>query len=287
MTDPLVSVICLCYNQQRFVQETIHSVLNQTYKNIELIIVDDASTDSSVQKIGKAILNYSRVQFLPLTNNIGNCRAFNKGLAQSKGEFVIDLAADDILLSDRIEKGVHALQQAGPSYGVNFSDAEWIDEAGEFLYLHSKRFPHDTIPQGNIYKNLIEQFFICSPTVMFRKEVIDYLSGYDETLSYEDFDFWIRSSRKFMYCYTPEVLIKKRIVKRSLSEKQFQFFSPHAQSTLKVCEKIMNLNTSNEEQRALDKRLRYEFLLTFRLLNIPVAFGFLQLIYRNKKLNYQ
>jgi GT2 family glycosyltransferase len=214
---------------------------------------------------------------------VGNCKAFNKGLFLAKGEYIIDLAADDVLLPDRIAKGVRALKQAGPSYGVNFSDAEWIDESGAHLYKHSERFPHTTIPQGNIYKDLIERFFICSPTVMFTREVIDYLGGYDETLSYEDFDFWIRSARRFLYCYVPEVLVKKRVVKKSLSEKQFRFFSPHSYTTLKVCEKIFLLNESVEEQSALQKRIRYELLLNLRLLNFSVAFQFLKLGLRDKK----
>jgi glycosyltransferase involved in cell wall biosynthesis len=284
MGEPLVSVICLCYNQERFVRETIGSVLNQSYKNTELIIVDDASADSSVKIISEAIQGHPEIQFMAFDKNVGNCKAFNRGLSLAKGEYLIDLAADDVLLPDRIAKGVQALKQAGPSYGVNFSDAEWISESGAHLHKHSERFPHTTIPQGNIYKDLIERFFICSPTVMFTREVIDYLGGYDETLSYEDFDFWIRSSRKFLYCYSPEALVKKRIVKKSLSEKQFRFFSPHSHTTFKVCEKIFLLSESVEEQRALGKRLRYEFLLNLRLLNFPVAFQFLKLILRNKKI---
>jgi glycosyltransferase involved in cell wall biosynthesis len=282
MEEPLVSVICLCYNQERFVSETIRSVLNQSYGNIELIIVDDASTDSSVEIIRDLIRGRSEIQLLALDENAGNCKAFNKGLALAKGKYLIDLAADDILLPQRIAKGVQALKQAGPSYGVNFTDADWITESGAHLYAHSERFPHATIPQGDIYKNLIERFFICSPTVMFTREVIEYLGGYDETLSYEDFDFWIRSSRRFLYCYTPEVLVKKRVVKKSLSEKQFGFFSPHSQTTLKVCEKIFLLNKSVEEQKALGKRIRYELLLNLRLLNFSVALQFLKLSLRNK-----
>jgi glycosyltransferase involved in cell wall biosynthesis len=283
MDEPLVSVICLCYNQEQFVRETIGSVLNQSYKNMELIVVDDASTDQSVKIIHDTIQKHPAIQFMGLDENVGNCRAFNKGLLLARGKYIIDLAADDILLPDRIAKGVKALAEAGSSYGVNFSDAEWISEAGAHLYFHSERFPHATIPQGNIYKNLIERFFICSPTVMFSREVIESLGGYDETLSYEDFDFWIRSSRNFLYCYTPEVLVKKRVVHKSLSDKQFKFFSPHSLTTLQVCKKILTLNKSMDEKRALAKRIRYEFLLNLRLLNFPVALQFLKLGLRNRK----
>ena len=256
MDRPLVSVICLCYNQAPFVEEAIHSVFAQSYPNVQLVVVDDASKDGSVHKIKKLKEKYS-FQFLPLPLNVGNCKAFNEGLKSAQGEFIIDLAADDVLLPHRVLSGVNALQKAGGNFGVNFSDAYWISEQGNILYKHSDRFPHATVPQGNIYKDLIARFFICSPTMIYRRNVIDYLGGYDESLSYEDFDFWIRSSRRFLYCYTPEALVNKRILKRSMSEKQFSILSPQLKTTFKVCEKIMALNVSAAEQKALSYRIIY------------------------------
>jgi glycosyltransferase involved in cell wall biosynthesis len=286
MHGPLVTVICLCYNQQRFVEEAIESVLAQTYQNIELIIVDDASSDNSAATIKNIISKKSEIQFLPLSKNLGNCKAFNCALAISRGEYIIDLAADDILLPDRISKGVKALVNAGNSYGVNFTDAEWISEQGQNLYKHSERFPHTTIPRGNIYRDLIANFFICSPTMMYRRSVMDQLKGYDENLAYEDFDFWIRSSREFLYCYTPEVLVKKRIVSRSMSAKQFKPLNSQMKSTFMVCEKIMKLNRTQAEQSALNSRLLYEMRMSLRLLNLPLALKYLQLYFKNKSLKY-
>jgi glycosyltransferase involved in cell wall biosynthesis len=281
MSSPLVSVICLCYNQERFVREAIESVIGQTYSNVELIVVDDASTDNSVGVIREIVSQHPKVQFLALKENVGNCKAFNRGLALAKGYYMIDLAADDILFADRINKGVIALRDAGPTYGVTFSDAEWISESGDHLSFHSDRFPHATVPQGDIYKDLVERFFICSPTVMFSRPVIESLGGYDEMLTYEDFDFWIRSSRNFLYTYTPEVLVKKRVVKKSLSDKQFRLFSHHGKTTFRVCEKIFRLNRTSEERRALRRRIRYEVGLNIRLLNFVNAFRFLRLAFKN------
>src|SRR6185436_18882244 len=106
MPSPTVTVICLCYNHARFVEEAIESVLNQSYANIQLIVVDDASTDKSAEVIKQLINKHSSIEFLPLQTNLGNCKAFNQGLARAKGEYVIDLAADDVLLPTRIETGV-------------------------------------------------------------------------------------------------------------------------------------------------------------------------------------
>src|SRR5690606_13761265 len=200
MQLPVVSVICVCYNQGRFVSEAITSVLRQSYPRVQLVVVDDGSQDNSVEIIRACVDDHPEIAFLPLSENSGYCKAFNEALRHATGAFVIDLAADDILAPDRIKKGVEALQAAGEPYGVHFCDADWIDETGKHLFRHSDRFPHDTIPEGDVYRALIERFFICSPTMMFRREVIERLGGYDESLAYEDFDFWIRSSRDFYYC---------------------------------------------------------------------------------------
>lgn len=286
MAAPLVTVICLCYNQKRFLQEAIKSVINQSYSPIQLIVVDDASTDGSPETINQLKTQYPQLEVLLLKENVGNCRAFNRGLALAKGECLIDLAADDVLLSDRIRKGVEALKQAGGDYGVHFCDAELIDERGSFLNHHSDKYPHHSIPQGDIYVQVIKRYFICPPTIMFRKSVMDALGGYDETLAYEDFDFWIRSSRQFKYMYSPEPLVKKRIVKHSLGSKQEKFFNQHAKSTYRVCKKILDLNRTGEEKKALTKRIQYEIKLSLRLLNIWLAIKYAALLVSNMRKQY-
>lgn len=286
MSRPLVSVLCLCHNQADFVREAIASVLHQTYPNIQLIVLDDASSDASVSVIEEFLRSYPAVTFLPLPQNIGYCKAFNHALRHATGEFIIDLAADDVLLPERVSAGVDALLASGPSYGVNFSDADWIDEAGRTIFRHSQRFPHESVPQGDVYKDLIQRFFICSPTMMYRAGTIKSLGGYDESLAYEDFDFWIRSSRNCFYCYTPEVLVKKRIVKNSMSEEQFSLFSRQQESTYKVCQKIMKLNRTKAEQAALARRIRYEFRVCVRLLAFSRAIKYARLYMRNRALSY-
>lgn len=282
MQSPLVSIICLCYNQSRFVREAVESVLNQTHTNIQLIIVDDASTDTSMEVIRQIVKQHPAIKFISLTENLGNCKAFNRGLTVAKGEYFIDFAADDVLLPNRIETGVRSLQESGVNYGVHFSDAEMINEDGAYLNLHSERFPHELIPQGDIYKELINRYFICPPSMMLTRAVLEHLNGYDETLDYEDFDFLIRSSRKFNYKYSPTVLVRKRITKNAMAKKQFMLFSKYSRTTLKVCEKIFSLNRTPEEQRALSGRVLYEMKLNLRLLNVWIAWKFFLLWARNR-----
>ncbi len=286
MDQPWVTVICLCYNQKDFVLEALESVLQQTHKAVQLIVVDDASSDGSKEVIRNFVEDKPFIYFIDLQRNIGNCKAFNLALQKATGEYFIDLAADDVLLPNRIELGVHIFVKSDLSVGVHFSDAEMIDARGKHLSYHSANFPHVTILQGNIYKELIERYFICSPSMMYRKAVIEVLNGYDENLSYEDFDFWMRSSRLFQYTYSPEVLVQKRILSNSLSQKQFVVRSHLQQSTFLVCEKIMNLNRSTEEQRALGKRLLYEIRTNLTQLNFRLVYRYFILWLKNKTLNY-
>ncbi|HRX01281.1 MAG TPA: glycosyltransferase family A protein, partial [Cyclobacteriaceae bacterium] len=106
MDYPLVSVICLCYNHEEFVEEAIESVLAQTYPNVELIVVDDASVDRSKQVIGTILKQHERVKFIDLKENHGNCAAFNIGFRQCQGKYVVDFATDDIMLNSRIAEQV-------------------------------------------------------------------------------------------------------------------------------------------------------------------------------------
>jgi len=239
----------------------IESVLQQSYDNIELIVVDDASDDASQQIIKKASKAHG---FKVIFNeeNLGNCKSFNVGFGQSKGKYFIDLAADDLLVPERIQIGVEELEQKGESYGVHFCDVELLDENGNSLGTHYKRDAYgklkQNVPSGEIYTELVERYLISAPSMMMSKKVLDDLNGYDEELSYEDFDFWVRSARNYKYVFSDQVLVKKLILDNSLSSNQYQRKNKHALSTAKVCEKILAMNKTKEENQALLNRINYE-----------------------------
>jgi glycosyltransferase involved in cell wall biosynthesis len=263
MNRPLVTVICLSYNQERFVIDAIHSVLHQTYPNIELIVVDDGSTDQSQKVIADMIMLYPAITFIPLNENKGNCAAFNIGLKAAKGYFITDLAADDVFLPERIDKQVQFFEGHGRDYGVVFTDATYIDATGSRLNQHfatlRKNGLINNIPQGDVYADVLAKYFISAPTMLVRREVFDLLGGYDESLAYEDFDFWIRSARHFKYGYIDESLTLVRRTTDSLSTKLYRKGDRQAYSTYLVCEKALTLNRTSADQDALIVRVRYEF----------------------------
>lgn len=280
MNNPLVTIICICYNQARFVEQALDSVMAQTYRNLELIVIDDGSSDGSGKVIKRWIANHPNTTLLINATNLGYCKTFNKAFAISKGSFCIDLAADDMLQPDRVEVGVKTLTDAGVKYGVTFSDAEHVDEQGKYLRLHSEKHPHSSIPSEDVYKDVIDRYFICSPTMMFRREVVEHLNGYDETLAYEDFDFWVRAARSFKFVYSPRVLVKKRSVANSMSKNQFTRAGDQRWSTLRVCEKIRDLNQTAEEDKALKRRVWYELKVSLKLLDLRLGFEYIKLLTR-------
>jgi glycosyltransferase involved in cell wall biosynthesis len=137
--NPLVTIFCLCYNHEKFVAQALHSVFNQTYTNIQVIVLDDGSTDGSVKEIGKQLSNRPDVHFINHMSNMGYCSSLNEVAALAKGEFVIDLSADDILMPTRVEVGVREFLKKGESYGVNFSDAFIINES--FTKAPARQYP--------------------------------------------------------------------------------------------------------------------------------------------------
>lgn len=262
--SPLVSVICLCYNHERFVLNALESVLQQTYLPIQLIVVDDCSTDNSRVIISKFLTQHPEIAYINFPTNQGNCRAFNQGLKIARGSYVIDLAADDVLTPSRVERGV-ALMLSRPDCGVQFSDAEIIDANGARLGFHSDRFPHQTIPSGRIFAEVLSRYFINSPTMMIRKSLLDDLGGYDESLAYEDFDFWVRSTPRTVYLYIPEPLVKRRYLSTSMGKVKNNLHLSQQRSTLRICQKALTLCTVKEEFAALKKRIWYELRHALRV----------------------
>ncbi|WP_436515502.1 glycosyltransferase [Ekhidna sp. To15] len=276
---PLVSVVCLSHNHSSYLSQAIQSVLTQSYPHIELVVVDDGSTDGS-KRIIQTLAQEKGFPFVDIPEAIGNCAAFNRGFTITKGDYIIDLAADDLLLSERVLKGVNTFLKS--DCGVTFCDVMNLDQNGIEIGTHFKRDRNgdliEEVPENDVYLELIKRYFISPPGMMIKREVLEEMEGYDESLSYEDFDFWIRSSRNWKYAFTDEVLVKKRILKGSLSQQQFSYKSKHQKSTLRVCQKIKELNRSREENSALRIRCLYEVRQCIRQGNFSLIPGFLRLL---------
>jgi len=297
--NPLVSIICLAYNQEKFVKEALESIWFQTYRPLQVLIVDDKSEDNTGQIIQEFLDSLVHYKNLPEINylfwqnidNQGVCKTFNQALKQAKGKYIIDFSADDMLLDTRVEEQVEHLESLGEEYAVSFTNAILTDDKGRVLKYH---YPVDKSgnaikipPQGKIYENILEKYFICTPTMMIRKKVLEELGGYNDELVYEDFDFWVGSSYKYLYAYLDSITTFKTIHKDSLSKKFYKTKQKKIhQSTLKVCEKAFLQNTKKSENNALAKRLAYQGRLALFTQNFEESLAFWNLLEKVGKLKF-
>ncbi|WP_228713539.1 glycosyltransferase family 2 protein [Arundinibacter roseus] len=282
MKKPLVSIICTAYNHESFVENALRSVMNQTYASIELLVIDNASSDRTSERIEQFCQEYPHTTYIKNAWNKGLCTAFNQGLKLAKGKYIIDLSADDVLLPNRVEQQVNYFERLPENFGVIFSNAVYINESDQILCTHfdvdENGHALDTIPSGDVYRSILERYFICTPTMMIRRSLLEILGGYDESLTYEDFDFWVRSSTLCAYGYQDEILTQKRVLDDSLSQQVFRPGSGMLESTYKVCNKAYDLNRTQAEFDALANRIRTFIRKCFYAQEFELALRFRQLL---------
>lgn len=280
---PLVTIIGISYNHEPFISEALSGIWAQTYDSLQVILMDDASTDGSRGLIADLIGSREQVTFIPHKQNKGYINTFNEALKLAQGEFIVDFSLDDVMEPGFIEKSVASLLAAGPDYGVSFTNAVYINSQSQVTDNHyellKKKGMIREMPQGNVFEMVVRRYFICTPSMLIRKEVFDRQGPYDSTLAFEDFDFWVRSSRYFKYVYTDAVLIKKRKLRNSLSAHRYRHWeNEQLISVFKVCQKAFALCKTRSELKALRSRLFYEYRQALRSDNAPLATQYRQLM---------
>ena len=267
---PLVTVVALCHNHAPFLREALDSVLAQSYPHLEVWLVDNGSTDGSVAILQEYAAAQPGWRTLFFKENTGNCHAFNAAFWQSRGELVLDFATDDMLLPERLAQQVALFASLPADYGMVYSNCEIVTEAGQPLELfHFVDGPGglSLTPRpasGWVFGDVLGRFFICTPTMLMRRATLAALGGYDERLSYEDFDFWVRASRDWRFQYQNAVTTRKRRHPRSLSAQTTRRHDPHLASTLAVCGKALALCRTRAELGTLAGRVRYELAHALR-----------------------
>ena len=215
MNQPLVSVICACYNQSRYVIESLESVKNQTYKNLEIIIWDDASKDDSVKIIEEWISDHSdlNIQFIKNRENRGICKSLNTAQNQSTGKYIQLLALDDILYPDKITRHVEILEKSAENEVLVFSEADLMDDLSKkyqnkFLAFHKNYL---SLKSGNFYDDLMAANFIPGMSILFKSESLKKIGPWDENLLYEDYDMLLRLSKKYEFIFDEKTTVAYRL----------------------------------------------------------------------------
>lgn len=192
MDTALVSICIPAYNSEALIHETIDSLLNQTYKNIEVVIVDDNSTDNTLKKIKEYESKDDRVKVFRNENNLGMSGNWNKCLSYCSGKYIKLCCADDLLREDSIEKEVEILEKYDNVVMV-CSDTRLLDVNGSFKGVF-KRYKNNGIINGKklVKKGFFSQDYFGAPqAVTFRKSSLDIVGGFDTYYTYIlDYDFF-------------------------------------------------------------------------------------------------
>jgi glycosyltransferase involved in cell wall biosynthesis len=216
---PLVTVMALCYNHERFVLECLESIRAQTFQDFRLIITDDASTDRSAELISGWIGRHRPdATFIRHTQNRGLCATLNEALTTVSTKYLAKIATDDLWMPEKLERQSTIMESLPDKVAVLYGDAYQIDEAGTLLperFLKAYRIVGDP-PTGDLFPRLVQRNFIPSLTTMIRMDCLREVGGYDERLAYEDWDMWLRISQRYEFAFFDYVSAKYRIVPNSM-----------------------------------------------------------------------
>jgi teichuronic acid biosynthesis glycosyltransferase TuaG len=209
---PHVSVIMLSYNYGTYLSEAIESVLNQTYSNFELIIVDDCSTDGSAAIIRKYGHNDKRIKYLIHPKNAGIARSFNEGLEQCSGDLIAYISSDDVWEEKRLEKGVDVLD-AEQDIDYLYSDLSIIDEKGKLTGKRGHELYKSQTGEysGNLFNTLIRGNFIGGTSMFLRRQSMGSTHLNDELKYLNDWLFFIELAEKGKFYYIPDTLARYRV----------------------------------------------------------------------------
>lgn len=207
---PTISVIIPVYNGQRTIRETIESVLNQTFADFELIVIDDGSQDGTLAIVNS--INDSRIKIFSYPN-AGVSVSRNRGIDKTQGEFISFLDADDLWTKDKLEAQLKALQE-NPQAALAYSWTNWIDEFGQFL----RPGGHITV-NGKAYDKLLVRDFIESGSnPLIRQEALDKVGGFDSSITHgEDWEMWLRIATCYEFVAVPSAQILYRVYPESVS----------------------------------------------------------------------
>ncbi len=251
-----VSVVIPTYNRVSTVVRAIESVLTQTYQDLEIIVVDDGSTDNTHEVIRR--LHDPRLRYIRHDGNRGGSAARNTGIEASTGEYIAFLDSDDEWLPQKLEKQVYLLQRSDSSVGAVYSGFVVINEHGERTNISIPKY------RGAILKDLFSVNSVGTvSTVMIRRECVSQVGAFDSAMvSCQDWDMWIRLAKHYKFDFVPEVLVYYHFGHNGQITKDWR---AAAHGHLRIVEKYLN------DVKGLPRRQRADAL--FSLGSYLVEFG--------------
>jgi glycosyltransferase involved in cell wall biosynthesis len=202
---PLVSVVMSVFNGERFLREAVESILSQTFRDLEFIIINDGSTDGTAAILDSYVRSDSRVRVFEQGNK-GNAESWNRGCSLARGNYIARMDADDVSLNDRLVRQIEFLEK-NPNVGVAGSAVELIDATGRTLCRETR-----AVEDYEIRRRLLDYCVFAHSTVIFRREAFMSVGGYRKFfVGAIDYDFFLRIAESWKLANLPEVLLKYRI----------------------------------------------------------------------------
>lgn len=217
---PVVTICVPNYNKLKFVRATLDSIYAQTYRNIEIIIIDDCSSDGS-NLIINSLLKVCPFKYIYIQNieNKGISVVANMAVNLSSGKYFQLLSSDDIILPNKIRDQVILLEASPDDVAFIYSPTEVIDENGVLIkknYFYDIGFQGNEMPSGNIFEKLLHLNFVPAPTILIKLECIKNVGGYDEKLRVEDWDMSLLICKKYKVIYDENITANYRVEKKSV-----------------------------------------------------------------------
>lgn len=242
MIEDLVSIVTPLYNSEKFIEETIESVLKQTYDKWEMLIVDDCSTDLSSDIIKKYSERDSRIKYIKMEKNSGAALCRNKAIELSKGEFIAFLDSDDLWKEIKLERQLKFMKNSG--YAVSFHNYEQIDENGTKLNKIIKVPKKPVTYKSYLLSNPIGCLSGMYSIKKIGKQYMPILQNREDTA------FWLKLLKIEKYIYgIDENLAEYRVRKNSLSSKKIKLIKYHWKlyreiEKLSILQSFFYLNTT-------------------------------------------
>jgi glycosyltransferase involved in cell wall biosynthesis len=222
MTTPMISVVLPTHNGRRFIDQSIESVIKQTWRDWELIVVDDASTDATPARIDWWAAQEQRITAIHLPKNRTLPGALNDGFARAKGEFHTWTSDDNWYHCDALARMANILQ-ADRNVDIVYTDRMNVNEYGTPIKRSAAASPDDLYVMNRI-----------GACFLYRREVTHALKGYDEDLfGAEDYDFWLRASLHFRFRHVPEVLYFYRHQSGALSVRKWHLIARNVERAVR------------------------------------------------------
>ncbi len=210
--EPLVSVVVPTYKHEAYIDDALRSVCEQTYRNLEIIVVDDHTPDNTMARVKVWEARDPRIRSV-LNRGKGDAGAMNHGMLLSRGEFIAILPSDDLLTADSVAERVAAFQRSGPNVGLVYGQAEaWDDTNGEVLGVYGLEPPPDwTVSRPHFAYFLVHGNGAPAVTIMYRKAVLDRVGLFSkEYPASGDFDLTMRIALHEDLVFIPGVIARYR-----------------------------------------------------------------------------